>query len=410
MTSYPRLTLLRNLLLVAALVLLLAACRSPSAPGEPQPGSSPIDRDEVRAIVQEAIKESSGLMASTEEIASIVEDALRQGPNPEMSEEQLKSVVEEAVKDAVEPGELIIYSGRSETLVDPIIRQFEEASGIEAKVKYAKTSQLATTLLEEGKNSPADVFFAQDPGGLGTVEPILAPLPEDIRSRVPQWAQSGEGRWVGISGRGRTVIYGTEGLTEDDLPDDMFGFTEPQWKGRIGWAPTNASFQTMVTAMRAIWGEDRAREWLEGIQANEPRVYPNNTPMVAAVAAGEVDVAFGNHYYLYRFVAESGEDFPARNYHPRAGGPGSIVMVAGAGILESAENRESAEEFLSFLLSTEGQEYFASETFEYPLVENVKVQQSLLPLSHINAPEVVLSDLSDLEGTLRLLQETEVLP
>ena len=83
---------------------------------------------------------------------------------------------------------------------------------------------------------------------------------------------------MGVSGRARTVVYGTDRLTEDDLPDDMFGFTDPSWKGRIGWAPTNTSFQTMVTAMRDVWGEDRTRQWLEGIQANEPMVYPKNTP------------------------------------------------------------------------------------------------------------------------------------
>lgn len=190
----------------------------------------------------------------------------------------------------------------------------------------------------------------------------------------------------------------------------MFGFTDPKWRGRIGWAPTNASFQTMVTAMRAVWGEDRAREWLLGIQANEPKVYPKNTPQVAAAAAGEIDVGFVNHYYLFRFLSEEGEDFPARNYHPRSGGPGSVVTVAGAGILETAENRENAERFLAFLLSTGGQQYFASQTFEYPLVENVRTHRVLIPLSEINSPEIALVDLADLEGTHQLMRDTGILP
>ena len=159
----------------------------------------------------------------------------------------------------------------------------------------------------------------------------------------------------------------------------MFGFTDPAWKGRIGWAPTNASFQTMVTAMRSQWGEDKTRQWLEGIAANDARVYPKNTPQVAAAAAGEIDVGFVNHYYLFRFLAEEGEDFPARNYHPRSGGPGSIVMVAGAGILATAENRDNAERFMQFMLSPVAQQYFASQTFEYPLVKGVKTQRVLIP-------------------------------
>lgn len=307
-------------------------------------------------------------------------------------------------------GELVIYSGRSESLVAPIIQQFSDATGIEVKVKYAKTPQLAATLLEEGENTPADVFFAQDPGGLGAVEGMFAPLPEPILNWVPEWARSPEGKWVGLSGRARVVVYNTDRLSEEDLPDDMFGFTDSKWKGRIGWAPTNASFQTMVTAMRLLWGEEKTRQWLAGILANQPKVYPKNTPIVGAVGRGEIDVGFVNHYYLFRFIAEQGESFPARNYHPRAGGPGSLVMAAGAGVLSVSKDREAAEKFVEFMLSTVAQAYFANQTFEYPLVEGVQTNPLLVPLEEINRPEINLSDLKDLEGTQRLLREVGVLP
>ena len=324
--------------------------------------------------------------------------------------ESSSKAARKAVVRAAEPGKLVVYSGRSQSLVDPIIQQFAKATGIDVQVKYAQTSQLAATLLEEGRNSPADVFFSQDPGGLGAVEEMFAPLPESVLDQVPAWARPQQGQWVGISGRARTVVYNTERLTEADLPDDMFGFTGPEWKDRIGWAPTNVSFQTMVTAMRAVWGEDKTRTWLQRVQANNPTIYPKNTPQVAAVAAGEIDVGFVNHYYLFRFLAEEGEDFPARNYHPRAGGPGSMIMVAGAGILDTAENRVNAERLLEFLLSSPGQQYFASQTFEYPLVDDVKTQRVLVPISEINAPQIPLSDLADLSGTQQLLRETGVLP
>ena len=305
---------------------------------------------------------------------------------------------------------LTIYSGRSESLVDPIIQQFSQVSGIEVKVKYAGTAQLAGTLLEEGDRTPADIFFAQDPGGLGAVESLLTTLPDAILGRAPDWARSPQGKWVGLSGRARTVVYNPDRLTEEELPDDVFDFIDPKWKGRIGWAPTNASFQTMVTAMRALWGEDKTRRWLEGVQANEPGVYPKNTPQVAAVAAGEIDVGLVNHYYLFRFLAEEGEDFPARNYHPRAGGPGATVMVAGAGILEASDDKAVAERFLEFMLSSVGQQYFAGQTFEYPVIEGIETPHVLVPLDEINRPNISLKDLADLEGTQQLLRETSVLP
>ncbi len=307
-------------------------------------------------------------------------------------------------------GALTIYSGRSESLVGPIIEQFGEATGIKVSAKYAGTSQLAATLLEEGVRSPADVFFAQDPGGLGAVEHLLTSLPEEMLQRVPGWARSPDGKWIGLSGRARTVVYNTGKLTEADLPDDIFDFIDPKWKDRIGWAPTNASFQTMVTAMRAVWGEEKTRQWLEGIQANDPKVYPKNTPQVAAVATGEIDVGLVNHYYLFRFLAEEGESFPARNYHPRAGGPGATIMVAGAGILETSENKDVAGKFLEFMLSTVAQQYFAGQTFEYPLVEGVKTPRVLVPLAEINRSSIPLKDLTDLAGTQVLLRDAGILP
>ncbi|KAA3663325.1 MAG: iron ABC transporter substrate-binding protein [Chloroflexi bacterium] len=258
---------------------------------------------------------------------------------------------------------LVIYSGRSDSLVQPIIDQFSEATGIEVEVRYGSTSEIAGVLLEEGENSPADLFYAQDPGGLGAVQSagMLAELPDELLATVPERFASAEGKWIGISGRARVVVYNNEAITDPaaHLPDDIFEFTQPEWNGRIGWAPTNGSFQAMVTAMRAAWGDEKTSEWLEGIQANNPIVYPKNTPIVAGVAAGEVEVGFVNHYYLYRFLSEEGESFTARNYFLPSGGPGSLIMVSGAGILNTAENAENAERFIEFLLSVPGQQYYA---------------------------------------------------
>ena len=310
-----------------------------------------------------------------------------------------------------DPGELVVYSGRSESLVGPIIAQFEEVTGINVAVKYGSTGEIAATLLEEGENSPADVFFAQDPGGLGEVAGagMFATLPSSITNKAPEWARSPDNLWVGISGRARVVVYNTDNLTPDDLPDDMESFTAPEWKGRIGWAPTNGSFQAMVTAMRVVWGEDKTREWLLGIQANEPNVYPKNTPTVAATAAGEVDVGFVNHYYLHRFIAEEGEGFAARNYHIRGGGPGGVILVAGGGILNTAENKDNAERFFNFLLSTVAQQYFAGQTFEYPLVDGVRTNRILTPLEEINNPHIDMATLEDLAGTQALLRDLGIL-
>ena len=309
-----------------------------------------------------------------------------------------------------DPGSLVIYSGRGESLVDPIIQQFADVTGIDVEVKYGGTASLAATLLEEGANSPADVFYAQDPGGLGAVESLLAPLPADILQRSPEWARSPQGLWAGISGRARVLVYSPDRVPESELPGDVFELTDPKWKGRIGWAPTNGSFLTMVTGMRKLWGEEKTADWIEGMVENDAIIYPKNTPQVAAVAAGEIDIGLVNHYYLYRFISEEGEDFAARNYHPTDGGPGALVMVSGAGILSTAENRENAERFVEFLLGTVAQQFFAGQTFEYPLVEGVNINRLLTPLDEIARPDIALADLSDLEGTTAILRDLGALP
>jgi iron(III) transport system substrate-binding protein len=309
-----------------------------------------------------------------------------------------------------DPGKLVVYSGRSDSLVQPIIDQFAAATGIEVEVRYGSTPEITGVLLEEGANSPADVFYAQDPGGLGAVQAadLLQPLPESILSVAPERFRADDGTWVGISGRARVVAYNTEAITDPatQLPADIYDFIDPQWDGRLGWAPTNGSFQAMVTAMRQLWGEEKTRAWLEGIQANNPLVFEGNTPIVEAVGAGEIDAGFVNHYYLYRFLAEQGETFPARNYFLPGGGPGSLIMVSGAGILNSSANADNARRFIEFLLSTPGQQYFASQTFEYPVVtEGITLPASLPPLADLDAQaaDISLTDLADVQGTQDLL-------
>ena len=383
----------------AALIVLLTtaivACAGPAA--------APV---EVTRIVEQPGPEVTRIVEQPgPEVTRIVEQ-----PGPEVTREVQVTRVVPAPAVEQDPGELVIYSGRSESLVDPIIQQFKDTTGIDVQVKYAGTGALAATLLEEGDNSPADLFYAQDPGGLAAVSDMMSVLPADIIQLTPEWARSSDARWVGVTGRARVVVYGTDNLTEADLPDDLWGFTDARWQGRVGWAPTNGSFQAMVTALRVSWGESRTEEWLQAMIDNDAQVYPKNTPQVAAAAAGEIDVGLVNHYYLYRFLAEEGEDFPARNAHLRAGGPGSIVLVSGAAILDSADNPENADKFIRFLLSSVGQQYFAGSTFEYPLVDGVRPSVLLTPLEDISQPEITLADLSDLAGTQALLQKVGALP
>lgn len=306
---------------------------------------------------------------------------------------------------------LTIYSGRNQQLVGPLIERFQESSGIRVQVRYGDSAEMASTILEEGRNSPADLFFSQDAGALGALrgEGRLKKLPEELLERVPGPYRCPEGFWVGTSGRVRVVVFNSDRLSEEALPDSLSGFTDPKWRGRIGWAPSNGSFQAFVTALRLSRGDETAFAWLRGIQANQPKVYAGNTAIVEAAGRGEIDVGFTNHYYLHRFLAERGEGFPARNYYPRAGGVEALVNVAGAGVLVGAKREAAALDFIAFLLSEDAQRFLVESTFEYPLVSDALPAAGAKPLSEVAHTGLDLSRLGDLQGTLKMLAAAGVL-
>jgi iron(III) transport system substrate-binding protein len=305
-------------------------------------------------------------------------------------------------------GPLTIYSGREEELVAPLFEMFTEQTGIDVEVRYGDSAELAATIAEEGGNSPADLFFAQDPGSLGAIESQLSELPQETLERVDARFRDSDGRWVGTSGRARVVVYNTDELIEDQVPDSVFDLTDPRWKGSVGIAPTNASFQAFVTGMRLAEGDEKTRDWLEAMRRNEPKFYEKNSAIVEAVAAGEVEVGLVNHYYLYLVKAENPEA-PVANHFLGRGDPGALVSVAGAGVLDSADDTSQAEQFIEYLLSQEGQRFYvdAAEEAEYPLIEGVEPKEGLPPLTELEGPDVDLTSFgSEHEATIELLRET----
>ena len=304
---------------------------------------------------------------------------------------------------------LVVYSGREEELVEPLFERFEEETGIDVEVRYGDSAELAATIAEEGENSPADVFFAQDPGSLGAVERegVLATLPQEALDRVPARFRDPDGHWVGTSGRSRVIAYNTEALSEADVPDSVFALTDPKWKGKIGIAPTNASFQAFVSAMLLELGEERTREWLEGLKANEPKLYEKNTPVVEAVGSGEIELGLVNHYYLY-LVKEENPEAAVANHFLTGEDPGALVSVAGAAILETADHAEAAQQFVEFLLSEPSQRFYVDEAeeAEYPVVPGIEAKAGLPPLESLGGPQIQLDQLGpELEKTLELLNE-----
>ena len=308
-----------------------------------------------------------------------------------------------------EDADLTLYSGREPDLIEPVIEDYEEASGLEVEIRSGDSAPLAATIIEEGDASPADAFLAQDAGSLGAVEQegLLEQLPPKLLGQVDERFHSDEGGWVGVTGRARVIAYGPN-VEPADLPDSPLELADPEWEGRVGWSPPNASLQAYITALRAEEGEEVASTWLEGMVANGAQPYDSNTAVRDAIAAGEVDIGLVNHYYVAQAIAEEGPDYPVKVHFP-PDDLGSLINVSGIGVLASSDDPKGARELIEYLLSRDAQSFFSESSKEYPLAAGVEPDPALVPIEDIPAPPIDLGEISDLEGTLELMRETGAL-
>ncbi|GAB1822352.1 iron ABC transporter substrate-binding protein [Herbidospora sp. RD11066] len=311
------------------------------------------------------------------------------------------------------PAAITVYSGRSEELVKPLIDRFSQSSGVKVDVRYAATAAMAAQLLEEGERSPADVFFSQDAGALGAVakQGLFAPLPADVTAKVPETYRAKSGEWVGVTARSRVLVYHPD--QAKDLPASVFDLTKPEWKGKVGVAPTNASFQAFVTAIVVQHGEAKAKEFLAGLKANEPAVRDGNGPILEEVESGKLAVGLINHYYLGELAKERGttpDQLNAKLHFFPGGDSGALVNVAGVGILKKAAADPNVKAFVDYLLSADAQTYFAEQTYEYPLIGGAAAPAGVPALAELQAPAVDLNDLDQLEATIALIQESGLVP
>lgn len=300
---------------------------------------------------------------------------------------------------------LVVYVGRDEGLVGPLLKQFSEEKDIELETRYASTPDALALLLEEGDATPADVFLSQDAGALGALseEDMLRPLPEEITGQVPEQFTSADDTWVGVTARARVIAYNSEKVTEGQVPTKVADLTAKKWSGRVGFPPTNASFQSFVTGFRAAEGDDAARKWLTDMVANDVQTFENNGDTLEAVENGTIDLGLINHYYLFGLRAELGaENVVTELRFPEAGDPGALVNVTGAAALS---DHPDAEALISWLVEREAQEYFVEETFEYPLLPGVDAPEGLPELTSLQGPVEDLADLDDIEATLTMIEE-----
>jgi iron(III) transport system substrate-binding protein len=216
-----------------------------------------------------------------------------------------------------------------------------------------------------------------------------------------------DGTWTGFVARARVIAYDPRQVPTP--PTSVAQVVDPKYAGKVGYAPTNASFQSFVTAMRVLWGEQRTKDWLTALKAGGAKTYEKNSAVLDAVERGEVALGLINHYYWYEKVNEVGADKVTSKIAFLPGDPGGMVNVAGAGVITSTDQAEAAQKFVAFLLTPAAQAGFVGDESEYPLAKGAAAPKGLPPLASLSPPALDLADLSGLTETVSMLEEVGIL-
>jgi len=312
-------------------------------------------------------------------------------------------------EQATDVTEITVYSGRSEEFIAPFFAQWEAQSGIKLNVRYGDSAELAAQILEEGANSPADLFLSQDAGSLGAVAEagLFTQLSDEIASAIPATYVAANRNWVGITGRARVFAYAPDRVKV--LPQSVTDLTKSEYKNQIGIAPTNASFQAFLTALIENKGADFAKNWLKALQANGVKIYAKNSAIVEAIDKGEISIGLVNHYYIWEVSEGLGRAINVKNGFFAPGDLGNLINVSGAGVLASSKKYAAAEDLINFLTSAASQSKFVKDTHEYSLISGATAPAGVPALDQIGAPAVDLATLKNIKATQDLLIEVGLL-
>jgi iron(III) transport system substrate-binding protein len=281
---------------------------------------------------------------------------------------------------------IVLYNGQHTQLTNDLVAAFSKQTGISVRVRTNDSLVLADQILQEGRDSPADVYLSENSPELMTLQQhgLVAKLPRSILDQVPARDDSPTGNWVGVALRVSALVYDPSLIARSKLPTSILDLAKPQWKGKVAIAAVDSDFPPLVGAVLETYGTKTATAWLQGLKRNAA-TYQDDESVVAAVNRGNVAVGVINQYYWYRLRLEVGDSgiHSALYYFP-GGNVGSITNISGAAVLASSKRKQDAERFLSFIVSKRGQEIIAgSDDFEYPARPGVSPNSQLPPLDAI---------------------------
>ena len=302
---------------------------------------------------------------------------------------------------------VVVYNAQHEQLLEEIAPKFEEKTGIDVELRNGSDPELAAQLIQEGDQSPADVFLTENSPAMSAVERagLFAELDQEAVAPIPAEYRPESGMWTGFVARSTVLVYNTDLVQPDELPASILDLADPKYAGQVSFSPTGADFQAIVAAVLDLEGEDATREWLAGLQANGT-TYDGNNVVLESVNSGESAIGIIYHYYWYRDQQEAGENSDSSElYFFEDQDPGAFLSISGAGVLAGGENPDEAQQFVAYLTSEEGQQALAdSYALEYPLNPDVRLEPPVKPLEELQPPTVGISEL-DGDTVVELLTE-----
>jgi iron(III) transport system substrate-binding protein len=305
-----------------------------------------------------------------------------------------------------DPNTLVLYNGQHPQLTSALVASFTRHTGIHVNVRTGDGIVLADQLLQEGGSSPADAYLTENSPELMNLEAhgLLSKLPAAVLDQIPARERSPDGDWVGMALRVSSLAYNPARLSPSQLPTSVLQLADPQWKGRIGIAPTDSDFPPVVAAVIARDGTSAAMRWLAGLKRNA-QTYQNEEAVIAAVNRGDVAAGIVNQYYWYRLRLELGTAaiHSRLHYFPNHDA-GSIENIAGAAVLAATKHTAAARAFVQFLVSPAGQRILAGGyDYEYPANAQIAPNPALPPLTSISPATLSPSRLGTDQQASRLI-------
>jgi len=304
---------------------------------------------------------------------------------------------------------LTLYSAQHEQVVGMLTAMFTKQTGIKVQVHTGEGPDIASQILQEGADSPADVFFTENSPELNLLDEkgLLGPVDKSTLAKIPGKYNASDGDWVGVLARENVLDFNPAMISESALPASLLDLQKPEWAGKVGIAPSDADFLPLVSALIKQDGKTAALAWLNGLKAGA-KIYQDDESVVAAVARGDVAVGIVNNYYWARLETDLGsQKIDSKLYHFKNGDIGGLINISGAAVLKTSKNAAAAQKFLAFLVSKPAQQALGESEvdFEYPLAPGVPPNKLLAPFKTLQPPPINVSALGDDQEAGLLLQQ-----